>query len=120
MTDTATFRKWCRWLQRHFPLRTPYRVVLGMPANEPASHEGLCDLSNFPQRLTIYVRPTLASSHTANVLIHEWSHAYRADRIPELGTVDDEGALHATIERLIGNKWDQLRGDHAKSQNESA
>lgn len=110
MTDTVKFRQWVRFLRRHFPIRTPHRVILGMPAGEPADNEGLCDLRQFPDRIVIYVRSDMGMSHTAGVLIHEWSHAYRADRVPEMGEMDSEDSLHSIFERMIGNRWDQLRG----------
>ena len=110
MQDAKLFRSWCRWLQRHFPIHTKHRVVLGMPPDEPASKEGLCDLSRFPESISMFVRETLSTSHTASVLIHEWTHGIHADRVPEFGDVCDEGPLHAVLEREIGNKWDKLRG----------
>jgi hypothetical protein len=81
-----------------------------MPPDEPASKEGLCDLSRFPKSISMFVRETLSTSHTASVLIHEWTHGIHADRVPEFGDVCDEGPLHAVLEREIGNKWDKLRG----------
>jgi len=111
VTDVKRFRQWCRWLQRHFPIRTKHRVVFGMPIDEPPTKEGLCDLENFPTHMTLYVRDTLSISHTASTLIHEWAHGIHADRVPEFGDLLDEGPLHAILERAIGNKWDKLRGE---------
>lgn len=114
MQDAKLFRSWARWLRRHFPIRCKsLRIFLGMPAGYPPSQLGVClwdcDALGYPNRIRIHVNATLATSHTADVLAHEYAHAYRA-QIPHVGEVDDEGALQAIIERLIGNKWDKLRG----------
>lgn len=114
MRNRKKFRAWGRWLRKHFPIRCrSLRILLRMPAGSEPDDEGECrwdrDADGFPTNVLIYVRGNLAPSHTATVLIHEYAHAYRA-QIPHLGSVDDERALHAVIERLIGNHWDKLRG----------
>jgi len=111
--DAKLFRSWCRWLRRHFPIRCErLRITLGVPAAYPTHQLGGChweqDARDYPTKIDIYVRPTLSVTQTADVLAHEYAHAYRS-QIPHVGKVSDEDELHALIERLIGNKWDSLR-----------
>ncbi len=115
MTNTKLFRSWCRWLRKHFPIRCDnLRILFCVPSHYPATQLGGChwdqDELGYPKNVTIYVRPTLSVTQTADVLVHEYAHAYRA-MLPHVGNCGDEDELHAIVERQIGNHWDKLRGE---------
>lgn len=114
MKNRRTFQSYVRWPRKHFPVRCKrLRVHFGLPPGSSYGTEGLCqwtvDDAGYPVNIDIFISSGLSPSHTVNTIIHEWVHAHRAMN-PHIGEVDDERALHAVIERLIGNRWDKLRG----------
>ena len=106
MTDTRSFRRWVRWLNRNFPLRCSFKAFLRAPEERDAlgyAHWAYGEDGRV-SKARIYVRPNLDESHTAETLIHEWAHVLRA-QVP-VGNPESEDDIQALIERAISNKWD--------------
>jgi hypothetical protein len=98
------FDRWVRDLRKLCPLAYPVRVFYRAPPNK--DDLGFCiwdrASNDMPTRGRIYINPKQGSQSLFDTLVHEWAHAHRA-QIPHIGQSDDEGALHAVIERLIRN-----------------
>lgn len=102
-----TFREWCRWYRKNFPVSRPVRIIR-RPINKKHCAEAWVYESRrgLPKKYVIVLDVRMDRVATQDALIHEWAHILRCEAGADIEKHDAEfWRTHGKVYR----KWNETK-----------